>query len=66
MLLIFAPPLFWWDYRHRGTLVVPTLFGFACIITCARLMWWGCEELAEVRGRENAPRKHSSPEGMPR
>jgi hypothetical protein len=53
LLLAVAPPLFWLDYRSGGVLVVPTVVGFACIITCVRLLWWGHGELEELkRGRE--------------
>jgi hypothetical protein len=52
LLLAVAPPLFWLDYRSRGLLVVPTVVGFACIVTCVRLLWWGYGELEELkRGR---------------
>lgn len=52
LLLIPPAPLFWLDYRHDGIWVVPTIVGFACIVTSARLFWWGHEELAQARPRE--------------
>jgi hypothetical protein len=51
-LLAVSPALFWLDYRSRGVLVVPTVVGFACVVSCLRLLWWGHAELDEIRHRE--------------
>jgi hypothetical protein len=53
-LLAIAPLLFWLDYRHAGLLVVPTVVGFACIVTCFRLLWWGYSERSIIDAREAA------------
>jgi hypothetical protein len=52
LLLAIAPFFFWFDYRHDGALIFPTLVGFACFLTWARLLWWGHSELTIARQRE--------------
>jgi hypothetical protein len=57
LLVVISPLLFWIDYHHDGTLIVPTVVGFACIVTALRLLYWGHSELghatqddAKIRG----------------
>jgi hypothetical protein len=38
LLLLGALPLFWWDWRTSGTLIVPTLLGINMIVIAARLL----------------------------
>jgi hypothetical protein len=39
--IVVSPPLFWWDWRASGGLVIPTLVGFTLIISGVRLLVWG-------------------------
>lgn len=49
LLLAISPVLFFWDYKHDGTLVVPTVVAFACIVTAGRLLYWGHSELSHAK-----------------
>jgi hypothetical protein len=53
LLIAISPVLFWIDYRRDGVLIVPTVVGFACIVTAMRLLYWGHGDLARVRDSES-------------
>ena len=40
LLVVGAIPLFWWDWRTGGWLVMPTFLGFTMILVAVRLLWW--------------------------
>ena len=52
LLLMIAPALFWLDYRRDGMLIVPTVVGFACIVTAGRLIGWASGEFDRARENE--------------
>ena len=39
LLILATPPLFWWDYRHGGVLIFPTLIALNCIILALRFFY---------------------------
>jgi hypothetical protein len=56
--IVMSPPLFWWDCRASGGLVIPTLLGFTLIVTGVRLIVWGIGmrgQLAENRSCPSSP-----------
>jgi hypothetical protein len=40
LLILAAPPLFWLDWRHQNTLILPTFLGFNCILLAMRFIYW--------------------------
>ena len=52
LLIAITPLMFWIDYRHEGTLIVPTVVGFACLMTGLRLLYWAYGELEHVKQNE--------------
>ena len=39
-LVLAAPPLFWLDWRHQNTLILPTFLSFNCILLAMRFIYW--------------------------
>ena len=39
-LILAAPPLFWLDWRHQNTLILPTFLAFNCILLAMRFIYW--------------------------
>lgn len=40
VLLLVSGPLFWLDWRHSSTLILPTFVGFNCILLAMRFLYW--------------------------
>jgi hypothetical protein len=55
ILIVVTPLMFWIDYRKDGTLVVPTVVGFACFVTALRLLYWGHSELDHLKHEKIDP-----------
>jgi hypothetical protein len=51
VLIAASVPLFVWDYRHAGLLIIPTLFGINLVVVALRLFWWANGERKTLRAR---------------
>ncbi len=48
-LVLVSGPLFWLDWKHHATLILPTFVGFNCILLAMRFLYWDFG----VRNRES-------------
>ncbi len=58
VLIVAALPLFWWDHRANGTLVVPTYVGITLIILAFRLLYWNMARGERIREQERRVEEH--------
>jgi hypothetical protein len=52
VMVLPTPLLFWIDWRHRGTLIVPTLVGLNLLAAVVRISMWGWGMMEAVRASE--------------
>jgi hypothetical protein len=61
-LFIGAIPLFWWDWRANGVLVLPTFLGLTIIVAGLRILYWNMARAELIREQEKRVEAHLSRE----
>lgn len=57
-----ALPLFWWDWRANGILVLPTFLGLTMIVAGLRILHWNMARRELIREQERRVEAHLSRE----
>jgi len=57
-LFFAAIPLFWWDWRANGVLVLPTFLGLTVIVAGLRILHWNMARTELIREQEKRVEAH--------
>jgi hypothetical protein len=58
LLFVSAGPLFWWDRRAHGTLVLPTFLGLTIIVIGVRILHWNMTSQERIRDQAERVQSH--------
>ena len=58
ILILCAVPLFWYDWRTGGWLVVPTFLGITMILAALRLLYWNLARRERMREQQRRIEEH--------
>jgi len=58
ILILCAAPLFWYDWRTGGWLVVPTFLGITMILAALRLLYWNLARRERMREQQRRIEEH--------
>jgi hypothetical protein len=64
-LFIGAIPLFWWDWRADGVLVLPTFLGLTMIVAGLRILHWNMARRELIREQEKRIEAHLNRQKQP-